>query len=194
MAVSNKPLQAIAIHDETVRVYSGEISVDDFLAYYDTCFPQIYNYICYRCGDISLADDLTAAVFERALQNLRNYRSDRGSLIAWLFVIARTIVSNHFRQERRRPSTSLEHWQDHLDSEETPEDVFLQKETRQTLLAGLQKLDERERDLLGLKYGAHFTNRRIAEMTGLSETNVGVIVHRALNKLRFYMQTRDAQG
>jgi RNA polymerase sigma-70 factor (ECF subfamily) len=45
-------------------------------------------------------------------------------------------------------------------------------------------LPERDRELLSLKYGAGMTNRAIARITGLTESNVGTILHRAVEKLR----------
>jgi RNA polymerase sigma-70 factor (ECF subfamily) len=188
MSAPIKPLNALALPVERVSTPSQALSVDDFLARYDTCFPQVYNYIRYRCGDAAIADDLTSAVFERALQCLGDYRIERGPLNAWLLVIARSLVSNHFRGERRRACTSLESWHEQPASEATPEEAVLWQETQQALFAALETLDERERDLLGLKFGAHFSNRRIAEITGLSEANVGIIVHRALNKLRVILK------
>lgn len=169
---------------------SSSLTVEEFLACYDTYFSQVYNYICYRCGDSLAADDLTATVFERALMYLGDYRSERGSLKAWLFAIARNTVNNHFRLEKRRFCVSLErqHEYEYPDPNRTPEEAVLQLETQQALLAAIQKLDDRARDLLGLKFGAHMTNRRIAEITGLSEANVGVIIHRALNRLRAEMK------
>ena len=60
-------------------------------------------------------------------------------------------------------------------------------EAQAELLAVLAHLSERERDLLSLKFAAGLTNRRIAEITGLSDTNVGVIVYRALQHLRLIL-------
>ena len=49
------------------------------------------------------------------------------------------------------------------------------------LLAGLPA---REREILSLKFGAEATNRAIARLTGLSESNVGTILHRTIAGLR----------
>jgi RNA polymerase sigma-70 factor (ECF subfamily) len=65
-----------------------------------------------------------------------------------------------------------------------PEADMISFETNEELLASLMNLDERERDLLSLKFAARLTNRRIADISGLSEANVGVIIFRALKKLR----------
>jgi RNA polymerase sigma-70 factor (ECF subfamily) len=48
----------------------------------------------------------------------------------------------------------------------------------------LQTLPPREQELVALKYGAEATNRAIAELTGLSESNVGTILHRVVQALR----------
>ncbi|HKC11419.1 MAG TPA: sigma factor-like helix-turn-helix DNA-binding protein, partial [Vicinamibacteria bacterium] len=48
----------------------------------------------------------------------------------------------------------------------------------------LDELPERNRGLLALKYGAGATNRAIARLTGLSESNVGTILHRVVTALR----------
>jgi len=45
-------------------------------------------------------------------------------------------------------------------------------------------LPARERELLALKYGAGSNNREIAVVTGLSESNVGTILHRTVQALR----------
>ncbi len=48
----------------------------------------------------------------------------------------------------------------------------------------LQRLPAREQELVALKYGAEATNRAIAALTGLSESNVGTILHRVVLELR----------
>ena len=54
----------------------------------------------------------------------------------------------------------------------------------QFILENLKQYPERERELIHLKYGAELTNREIAQLTGLSESNVGTILHRVAGKLR----------
>ena len=46
------------------------------------------------------------------------------------------------------------------------------------------RLADQENDLVALKYGADMTNREIARVTGLSESNVGTILHRTVGRLR----------
>jgi RNA polymerase sigma-70 factor (ECF subfamily) len=69
-------------------------------------------------------------------------------------------------------------------AEGTPEEEAVIRSNFTRLSALIAQLPERQRELLALKYGAGATNRAIAEVTGLSESNVGTILHRAVEALR----------
>ncbi len=55
----------------------------------------------------------------------------------------------------------------------------------------LYELPERERELVALKYGAGMTNREIAKLTELTESNIGTINHRVLNFLRKKLEVKN---
>ena len=73
---------------------------------------------------------------------------------------------------------------DRASTEPQPEEVAIRDETRAELLAAVARMSDRERDLIALKFAAGLTNRRIAKLTGLNESNVGVILYRAMRRLR----------
>jgi RNA polymerase sigma-70 factor (ECF subfamily) len=158
-----------------------------FLSLYDLFFKRVYNYICLRCADPDLADDLTARIFERLLQKISQYNPERGSFEPWLFTIARNEVRAHFRRQRfawlpldfltKEPYAGL-----------LPEEQTIQSETNAELLQALDQLEERERDLLGLKFSAGLDSQDIARLTGLSANNVRVILHRSLARIRTLLQ------
>jgi RNA polymerase sigma-70 factor (ECF subfamily) len=160
-----------------------------FLAYYDEYFPKVYNYIRFRCSDTGVTDDLTAAVFEKALAKLKSFSPERGSFGAWLFAIARNEVNAHLRSLGRHPCLPIDAFHEHPSDSPSPEQRLIAIETSKELLSALEKLSERERDLLGLKFGARLTNRQISAMTSLSESNVGVILYRAISNLRDQLLT-----
>ena len=56
----------------------------------------------YLTRDRSLAEDLAADTFEKALKQWRRFDSSRGSARAWLCQIARTTALDWFRAEERR--------------------------------------------------------------------------------------------
>jgi len=178
--------------DGTVAVLPNELALvarataepAAFAAIYDHYFPRVYKYVRYRASDAEATDDLTAQVFERALANIGRYRPERAPFAAWLFAIARNAVSDYLRAQRRRRWLSLEVLRDRASRDPQPEEAAIRNETRAELLAAVARLSDRERDLIGLKFAAGLTNRRIAEITGLSESNVGVILYRAVRRLR----------
>lgn len=148
---------------------------------YRDLLPRVFHYFAYRVGDTTLAEDLTAATFEKAWRGRARYREDLGGFEAWLFGIARKVRADHHR--RARPVAPLEE-AERLPGGETPEAASQQAEDFRRLAELLAGLDVREQDLAALKYGAGLTNRRIAELTGLTESNVGTILHRLVTRLR----------
>ena len=168
-----------------------ERAVDDptaFTTLYDHYFPRIYNYVRYRVIDAPTADDLTAQIFERALADLVSYRQDRAPFGAWLFGIARHVIGDHFRTQRRRRWLPFETLRHHATADPPPEQIAAANESHRQLLNAVATLKDRERDLIALKFGGDLTNREIARLTGLSESNVGVILHRALRHLRVVLE------
>src|SRR5215467_7563468 len=63
---------------------------------------DVYRYLLVLTRDASLAEDLAADTFERALRAWRRFDAGRGSARTWLCAIARSAALDHFRAERRR--------------------------------------------------------------------------------------------
>lgn len=152
----------------------------DWNAVYADELPRVYNFFRYRVYDHQAAQDLTAMTFEKAWRSRDQYRRDRSGFSTWLFTIARNIAIDYYR--RRRTDVPLQ--------ADLAADTALLDEAQQRrddirqLKRMLAPLPPRERELIALKYGAGLTNRAIAHVTGLSETNVGTILHRLVKQLR----------
>jgi RNA polymerase sigma factor (sigma-70 family) len=174
----------VAYLDESELAHQAANSVEIFAELYRRYFPRIYNYVSYRCDDPITADDLVAQIFERLLRVIDSYRPERGPFSAWLFAIARNEINAFYRYRRRRSWLSLDNLPQEKSREAGPEQQVVQREMQADLLRAISRLGERERDILGLKFAAQLNNRQIAALAGLSESNVGVIIHRALSRLR----------
>lgn len=153
----------------------------DWDTVYAEQLPRIYNFFCYRLRDEAIAEDLTAQTFEKAWRARHRYRKDLAGFSTWLVAIARNVATDHLRA--RRDHAPLDAAAE-VAAAGTPEDEHARASDRERLAALVERLPERDRELLALKYGAGMTNRAIAELTGLSESNVGTIVHRAVQTLR----------
>ncbi len=165
--------------------WSAPSSVSAREADWDTLYaeelPRVYNFFRYRVGDGAVAEDLTAITFEKAWRARARYRRDVAAFSTWLFTIARNVAADHFR--RGRPETTIDAARD-LPANHSPEADALRKAEFARLSAVLATLTARDRELLALKYGAEMTNRAIAQVTGIGESNVGTILHRAIATLR----------
>ncbi len=162
-----------------------------FARFYDTYLPKVYNFMRYRVGDDELAEDLTAQTFERALREWRRYSPQRGALSTWLFTIARRVAINHWHAQRRRPTVALSAAAKELPPVEPPDDAVENELAWQTLRAALRRLPELDQELIALKFAAEMTNREIAQVAGLSESNVGTRLHRALKRLRKLLEETE---
>ena len=101
-----------------------------------------------------------------------------------MFAIARNTVNDYHRKQKKRQWFSLDVVQGFVSSRKDPEKLFLNEERSDKLIVALNTLNERERNLIALKFGACLRNTEVAEITGLSESNIGVILYRAMKKLK----------
>src|SRR5712671_1994465 len=154
----------------------------DWDAVYRTELPRVYNFFRYRLGDVPDVEDLTARTFEKAWRARHRYRRDVAGFATWLLSIARNVAIDHIRA--RRLDLPLELAAEVPARSNTPEDDMVQGSEAERLAGLLATLPDRERELMALKYGAGMTNRAIARATGLSESNIGTILHRAVQTLR----------
>ena len=153
----------------------------DWQAVYNHSLPRVYHFFCYKVANSALAEDLTAITFEKAWISRKNFREDMGNVHAWLMGIARNTAFDHFRKKVKEIPFSGGN--EKSLSYSFDEDVQRRLDF-QFILSILTQYPEREKELIALKYGAELTNREIARLTGLSETNVGTLLHRVVDKLR----------
>lgn len=177
------------IDEENAQVARAIHDPEYFGKLYVSYFPIIYNYIRCRIFDRTAADDLTSSTFRKTLDKISTFDPARAVFNTWILTIARNTVNDHLRTLQRRRWVSLAWLNDRASREPDPEQKLIQAEERFQLLSAVAKLSDRERDILALKYTSRLTNRSIAEMTGLNESNVGVTVHRAIKKLRYLLST-----
>jgi RNA polymerase sigma factor (sigma-70 family) len=171
-----------------IRATTDQIALT---ALYDHYFPLVYKYVLYRVSDAQIADDLVSQIFERMLTNLARFQPEQAPFGAWLFGIARHIIGDHYRSQKRRIWLSLDSFFNLPGNDPEPEEITLKNEMGEQLLLSLTKLVDRERDLIGLKFAGGLNNREISTLTRLSEANVGVILFRAMKRLRSELEKEE---
>jgi RNA polymerase sigma-70 factor (ECF subfamily) len=153
----------------------------DWEAVYRDLLPKVYHFFCFQIGDIDIAEDLTSSTFERAWHGRMRFRRRLGGFSGWVFGIAKNVFVDYVRSKRDKVSIN----NINLPSKnESLESGVERRNDYERLSLLLMQLNERERTLISLKYGAGFTNREISKLTDLSESNVGTILHRVITRLR----------
>jgi RNA polymerase sigma-70 factor (ECF subfamily) len=137
---------------------------------------RIYSYVAYRIGDGAEAEDITSEVFERAVRYRSSYDPARGEPVSWLVGIARRCISDAARPGSEPPSATL--------GIADPADLEGDALRRLIVAHALGRLEQRDRDLLALKYGADLPTREISSVLELSEEATDVALHRARKRLR----------
>jgi len=165
----------------------AEIAIDDDAAFtelYETFFPTVYAMIFARLKDISEADDLVSEIFIKVALNLDSHNK-KFAFSTWLFKIALNSLADYFRSQKRNREDSWDEFLEHKAPKcDQPEEKLLASEQTEELLRAMSKLDERQRRIIELKYWSELSNVEIAEILGLSASNVGFIHYQAMKRLR----------
>ncbi|MCL1845371.1 MAG: sigma-70 family RNA polymerase sigma factor [Defluviitaleaceae bacterium] len=159
-------------------------------ALYRAYYKNVYNYICFRINNHFDAEDLACAVFEKAL-GARFNPDTPGE--AWLITIAKNVVTDYFRARGRRSFVALETIFGLASEKKQPDEVVVQDEQNRALIAAMSRISDRERQILSLKFATDLKHDEIAKIMHTSSSNVGVIVHRALKKLKNFLE-EDEHG
>ncbi len=155
-----------------------------FARAYDDHVWSVYGFFGYRLGSREEAEDLTQLTFERALRAWDRFDEGRASARTWLIAIAHNLLVDHYRGKagvRHEPIPQGEA-ADAILGQADPPDRRLGPSPE--IESALETLDERERELIALRFGGELTGPEIAEVAGLSVANVQQILSRALRKLR----------
>ena len=153
----------------------------DFDTLYRAARDDVFAYVATLLGDRSAAEDVTASAFERAYRKQGTYRAGRGSERAWLFGIARNAALDELRRRKRSAALTAEPADADAAAPEDAADAALRRAALRTALAGLAP---RERELIALKFHAGLDNAELATVLGVSVSNAGTMLHRAVTKLR----------
>jgi RNA polymerase sigma-70 factor (ECF subfamily) len=170
--------------DEALLIQRAKTDKEAFGELYELYVERIYKYVYYRTSNVADAEDLTARIFERAMNHIAAYQ-DRGlPFSAWLYRIAHNLVANYHRDRSRRTFVPLEDVSQWTMSEHAPEFAAQLLEDKEALREAIGRLPADRQELLMLKYVERLPNAEIGEIMGRSEGAVKSLYHRTLLALR----------
>ena len=160
---------------------------DAFLRLYEAVLPKVYAFIRAQVGQPHIAEDIVGRVFEKVYRHVDSVPPGREGHLD-LRVAHRTLIDYRRGEGRRqRALVPLDAVAEPV-AQSNPEGSCLRRERQALLLREIGRLSERDRLLLGLRFGGQRTNRDIATLLGVSEGAVSMRLLRAVERLRRRLQ------
>jgi RNA polymerase sigma-70 factor (ECF subfamily) len=177
-------LPELEYNEEEVLARASQGDRDAFGQLYERYIDRIFNYVYYRTGNVHDAEDLTARVFQRAMNHIHNY-TDRGvPFSAWLYRIAHNLVANWHRDRSRRQEIPIDDLPVLPAKGDHPETALVRTQDQDALLRLIRRLPSDRQNLLILKFVENLSNAEIGQIMGRSEGAVKSLYHRTLLALR----------
>ncbi len=152
---------------------------DPFEEIFQEHWGRVIRLLVRLTGDEAEAEDIALEVFIRLYH--QSFRWDREANIGgWLTTTAVHLGLNAIRSRKRRQGYEFASGLQALEETDpmNPLDELIQKESQQQVRAVLGQMDQRQAQILVLRYSG-FSYKEIAEMVGVSASSVGSLLNRA---------------
>lgn len=150
---------------------------------YRKFYPKVLGYVCSHINNRANAEDIATDIFLKIYSKLDSFDDSKASLSTWIYTVTRNTLTDFFRTRKVH-----EEIPETLADDSAVEDNLLNAEMLDTLADGLEALEERERDIVILRYYSGKTLKEIGEQMGISYAYVKVLHNKALVQLRNYFE------
>jgi RNA polymerase sigma-70 factor (ECF subfamily) len=173
-------VQLAATHWKTVPDPLKELE-GLFQAHHEQIFRAAYRIT----GSIVDAEDALQTVFLRLIQNKEDYHLSPNP-IAYLLRAAINVSLDLLRRRIRAKAVSLDELDFHLieRSDTSPATTYENREMHRLIQKSLTSLGTKAAEVFILRYFEGYGNREIAQLLGMSEMVVAIVLHRARGRLR----------
>lgn len=164
--------------DLVVKAKTGDKNAVSML--WEVITPKLYGYLVNTLKDKSLADDILQETWLKAVTSLHKFEPRGIKFSAWLFAIAR----NECRQHWRRNNHEVVLEED--ESETTPDNLIVKENLIDAIFLNelLDKIPEKDQEILRLRFLAEFSFKEIAQILNIPPITARLRVYRALSKAR----------
>lgn len=158
-----------------------------FELFYRQYLQQVRRYLSGKMGNVQDVEDLTSEIFEYCYRQFRTFDPQKASIRTWLYVIVNSRYKNYLRS--RRCYEDIEDYMEFTASDEIPMEQAAELECERELLArALERLPQRQREIVIQKYFLERNASEIAKELGMTQVNVRVQLHRAIQQMKCFIQ------
>ncbi len=148
---------------------------------FDTIYPIIWHYYSIRIKNKEDAKDITQEACIKIFNNIRGYKSEKGSFLTWMYNIIKNNLIDFFRK-KSIAITDIN--PDILAGTETPINNIIKKEEESKIKNFLNKLTIREKEIIEMRYFFYMKNKEIALSLKINEKTVSSIIFKATGKIK----------
>ena len=148
-------------------------------ALYQQYHDKVRGYLYGKVNNLPLAEDLCSDVFLKVYEKLDSFDEQKASLSTWIFTITRNTLTDYFRTRK-----VTEEIPEDLAEDSSVEESVCNEEMLRILASALERLEERERDIVVLHYYSGKTLKEIAMNMGISYAYIKVLHNKALASLK----------
>jgi RNA polymerase sigma-70 factor, ECF subfamily len=146
-------------------------------------------------GDEADANEITQETFIAALKSFRSYQ-EKKTFKAWLYTIALNLSRSHLRKRKiieRLRTTLGSIFRVEAQKQSLPEDDVIRTEKEAAIWNELNKLDERHRIVVVLRYFHELPISEISEILSVNEGTIHSRLHTARERLREALQSMHGE-
>ena len=144
---------------------------------------KVLSYIRSKTNSVHDAEDIAADVFLKVYEKLDTFDETKASLSTWIYTITRNTLTDFFRTRKvfaEIPET--------IEDETSVENEICNAEMLETLADALETLEERERDIIILRFYSGKTLRDISSQMSISYAYVKILQNNAFAKIKNFFE------
>lgn len=180
--------ESVSLADDELLALQVGSEAAAFVELYERYLPPIQRYVRANVRDHATAEDLTAQIFLKSLRSARSFRGD-GSYRSWLFQIARNTIAS-WKLSANRSEIPVERFADISLVKEQPSGAE-DGDAADVVLEEIADLPRAQREVVALRYWQEMSIDEIAQETRRSTGAVRQLLHRARNRLRKKLSTKE---
>ncbi len=157
-------------------------AVPPFDVFFQENYERVVGYTYKKIGNFQDAEDLASEVFLYCQTHYESYDPEKSSLTTWLYMVVNSRIKNHYRDAKT--NVDLDSLSGILpdDSRDMDACIYLEQ-VRTVIRKALQKLPERQKKLIELRYFQGLSGNEIAQVMNMTPGNVRVQLSRALDAM-----------
>jgi RNA polymerase sigma-70 factor (ECF subfamily) len=144
---------------------------------------QLFSYLLRLCGDRMMAEDLFQETLIKVWKGFKSY-NEQNKFSSWLFSIAHNVAVDSIRKESAKPTFGSFDDVQTFASDNNPHNAFVEKETNELVMAAVDTLSEKQKQVFFLRQHSGMTFKEISKVTNQPLNTVLGHMHYAVTRIR----------